>query len=211
MVNLIERELNAEGIDKIWWIEGDDGAFTGPLADWLKHSGDFMAHVKERGLVLQAGGCCGMYPLFYSKYFKDVYTVEPHPDNYECLSKNCEGYDNIHHGMYALGSHEGHIAMFNAKPGGDSLNVGMHRVNPTQHGNTHMIQIDQLELPKVDLIHLDLEGFEKEAIYGALQTITRDWPVIITERAGGAELLIRLGYTAVQTLTMDTIYVKVPL
>ena len=51
-------------------------------------------------------------------------------------------------------------------------------------GNTVAIQrisIDALALPRVDLVKLDIEGMELEALEGARQTIARTHPIILVE------------------------------
>lgn len=45
------------------------------------------------------------------------------------------------------------------------------------------IAIDMLELPRVDLIKLDIEGMEMDALAGAKQTIARCHPVVLVETA----------------------------
>jgi len=201
------RQCGVENIKELHWIKGDTGAWTGPLADWIECKDSFMSNVSNFDTVVQAGGCCGMYPRFYKNYFKNVYTFEPNPDNYECLKKNCDGIQGILHGQYALGPTPSKVSMNYARPGGDDINVGMHTINNTP-GDINMIMIDQLNLSACDLIHLDIEGFEEGAIYGALQTITKYWPVIIVERGNGRNLLERLGYVARATLKMDVVFVK---
>lgn len=207
-MELEKRACAHEGVGELFWIKGDTGAWTGPLQDWIECKSDFMEYVEEFDTVLQAGGCCGMYPRFYKNYFKNVHTFEPNVDNYECLVKNCEAYPEITHYNAALGPNQGVVSMNLARPGGDDINVGMHTVNIDRPGNTKMMMIDQLQLESLDLLHLDIEGFEEAAIIGGLQTITRFWPVIITERANGKGLLERLGYIEMKRLKMDAVFVK---
>jgi hypothetical protein len=44
-----------------------------------------------------------------------------------------------------------------------------------------MIKLDGFFSEKIDLIHLDLEGYEFEALKGAKELIERDKPLIILE------------------------------
>lgn len=44
-----------------------------------------------------------------------------------------------------------------------------------------IIAIDALQLPRVDLIKLDIEGMEMEALMGATQTIERCQPIVLVE------------------------------
>ena len=44
-----------------------------------------------------------------------------------------------------------------------------------------MIKLDTFITEKIDLIHLDLEGYEFEALKGAKELIERDKPIIVLE------------------------------
>jgi hypothetical protein len=44
-----------------------------------------------------------------------------------------------------------------------------------------MIKLDDFLHEKIDLIHLDLEGYEFEALKGAKELIERDKPIIVLE------------------------------
>ena len=68
--------------------------------------------------------------------------------------------------------------MLQASPGGDEMNVGMHRIGKIGEGNTKTTTIDSLELNECDLIHLDAEGHEVPILYGAADT--SDTLIIIT-------------------------------
>ena len=62
-----------------------------------------------------------------------------------------------------------------------------------------MVSIDSLNLPRLDLVKLDVEGMELEVIRGALDTLKRHLPVMLVEimksdRAAIETLLLGLGY-----------------
>ncbi len=62
------------------------------------------------------------------------------------------------------------------------------------------VKIDDLDLTQLDLLKIDVEGFEVKVLQGALQTITKLKPKIIIEthslklRAACHEILQSLGY-----------------
>ena len=65
------------------------------------------------------------------------------------------------------------------------------------------VTIDEINLPRVDFIKLDIEGMEMEALEGARQTIDRSVPILLIERikADGAQLtqwLEERGYQVMQ-------------
>jgi FkbM family methyltransferase len=200
------RTVDIEGVNQMLWPTRDFNAFHWPLQDWIRDREAFLKFVKARDVVVQAGGCCGMYPRFYKNHFKEVYTFEPDPTNYYCLERNCD-VDGIYHQNVALGSEEKLVSLDAPTAPGEENNVGMYTVNENP-GAVKMITIDSLGLHKCDLIHFDLEGYEPEALKGAINLIEKCSPVIITERACGREFLESIGYRAVQRTSMDTIFVR---
>lgn len=200
------RKCGYEGVDELLWVTSDKGAFgnerDGPLFDWIIGSKDFMSEVKKFDVVVQAGGNCGMYPRFYKNYFREVYTFEPDELNYYCLDINCTG-PGFHKFKGGLGNTDNSLQLRK----GSSTNVGTHKITDLP-GNVKMYRIDDLNLEHCDLIHLDIEGYEKNAILGAVKTIKKFSPVVITERAGGQDLLHDLGYKLHKKLKMDSVYIS---
>lgn len=131
---------------------------------------------KEKRTVIQAGGHCGLYAFQYSKMFENVYTFEPEEINYYCLQTNLNNINNIYINNCALGKETSTISMnINRK------NCGNHSVNLDNKGSIPLLTIDSFKIKNVDLIHLDLEGFELYALQGATNTINQYQPVIVLE------------------------------
>jgi FkbM family methyltransferase len=199
------RQCNYEGVNKLMWVTTDVGAFgnenDGPLFDWISEKDFFMENVKKFDVVVQAGGNCGMYPRFYKNYFKTVYTFEPDELNFSCLDINCDG-PGFFKFLGGLGAKREKLSLQRKS----SRNVGTHTIVNTP-GDIQMYRIDDLNLSDCDLIHLDIEGYEKNALIGAEQTIKKFKPVIITERSHGADFLKSLGYKTYLNLRMDTVFI----
>jgi len=107
--------------------------------------------------------------------FDWVHTFEPDPDNFEALCKNIEDVENIAAYHAALGSEAGTGSMDHIDPS----NIGAHQV---QDGNDFDIVIlDDFVLEDVDLVQLDIEGFEHFALMGGHRTIDANSPVIVLE------------------------------
>jgi len=198
------RHCGVEGVDELLWVSKDKGAFgsmtDGPLFDWISDSVKFMENVKKFETVLQAGGNCGMYARFYSNYFDRVITFEPEPLNFYCLDRNCVGPKFVKYNG-GLGNTTTEMGIKQGPP----TNVGMHKMVPGE--GTKMYRIDDLDINSCDLIHLDVEGYETEALKGAIETIKKFMPIIITERSNGESILRDLGYVMQEKLRMDTVYV----
>lgn len=209
------RKFGVEGIETLIWPIGDVGAYgdpkDGPWHDWIRDSETFLSYVPRKDMVIQAGGNCGMYAALYSRHFEWVVSVEPEDLNYYCLKENTKNLDNVHLHKAALGAK---IGRCNLRLGGRK-NVGTHTVRWNEGGDVPVLTIDsiveetdKLQYPPiVSLIHLDVEGSESEALEGALNTIRKHRPTVITERGRGTEHLFDLGYRLVYTGRMDNVFV----
>jgi len=73
-----------------------------------------------------------------------------------------------------------------------------------------MIALDSLALTDIDLIELDLEGYEYDALLGAKETIERNKPVLIIENAADEvkQFLSTLGYVEWKKINrLDSLFV----
>lgn len=161
--------------------------------------------------VIQAGGYTGFYAAQYSRLFEKVYTFEPDDDNYECLSHNVQDVQNCYHRKCALGSEHKKIRVQN-----NAENTGNCTVTDDT-GNIECMTIDSLELHNVDLLHLDIEGYEYHALLGAKNTIDKFKPLIVLETNGFCKnfgiseeqikkYLQGLGYGVHETWANDTVF-----
>lgn len=197
------REEDIDGVKEWLWPKSDDGLWTGPMEDWrLRHKHQIMRYSKNFRTVVQAGGGCGMYPRLLSNIFATVYTFEPHPDSFHCLVHNCHR-PNITKLNAAVGSH---AALVSIKPGNDH-NLGTHKIEERGNSSIPMLPIDAIAFRECDLIMLDIEGYEIEALKGAYQTIHKFKPVIFVERGHNCEAYLKeLNYEQVGVAAQDTIF-----
>ena len=161
---------------------------------------------KQRRTCIQAGGLFGEWPIELAKLFDTVQTFEPEPNNYEILLANVEGINNISAYPYALGMVRGRVDM--CRSNDEDRNPGAWY---TQFGNEiKQIAIDSFSVDDVDLIYLDIEGGETDALLGATETIKRCRPIIGLENKKN-EFWRRFGYTRspVEMLERDFGYVRV--
>ena len=123
---------------------------------------------------IQAGGAMGVWPYRLAQIFENVITFEGEPTNFQCLVKNLEGIDNVYAMYAALGKEDGMGAM-RLDPG-EEHNAGAYFVGPGS--DFPIMTIDSFGFKDVDLIYLDIEGAETDALLGAEETINRCQPVI---------------------------------
>lgn len=122
--------------------------------------------------VIQAGGNIGLWPIRMAECFDRVITFEPEPISHSCLVQNTLYISNIEVRNEALGIVLG-------KGGISRKSLGSHKMIDGDYVN--IIPIDHLDLSDVDLIQLDVEGYELLILKGALETIRRSHPIIQVE------------------------------
>ena len=203
---MFDNQLDYRKIEDRWWYTiKEDKAFDSILEGWDNFSKVYLEKVKNRNVVIQAGGYCGIFPKLFSEIFQLVYTFEPTPLNFYCLNKNCQS-SNVVKLQAALGNEHKNINVDVV----NSQNRGMNRVNTFNKGYIPMLRIDDLCLDDCDLIQLDCEGFEFEILKGAKNTIEKFYPVIAVEDTNPSieNLLFELKYEKVNSYGRDTVYAK---
>ena len=132
--------------------------------------------VKNKNVIIQAGGNAGFYVKKYANIFDKVYTFEPEPLSFFCLNLNVTT-PNVYKFQACLGDTHECVNLFNAA----DVGLGHGGSHVTGTGTTPTFMIDDLNLQICDLIHLDIEGYEKKALMGGIETIKRCKPVIALE------------------------------
>lgn len=153
------------------------------VADTWRHSlmhvksiEDAIARCKQRRTAVQAGGNIGLWPKRLSEVFVRVITFEPEPISRACVVANVPA--NVEVRAEALGAAAGACAI-------KRRGLGSHRV---QDGDSvTVLALDDLNLQDVDLLQLDIEGYEHHALIGARQTIARCLPIVQVELRGHTE------------------------
>lgn len=169
-----------------------------------------LSFVTGTKLCIQAGGNVGLWPKEFSKHFEAVYTFEPDHVNFRCLNLNCDE-KNIVKTQAALGSHAAFIDLHRI-----SNNCGAHSVGG--YGLIPTLRIDDFGFTNCDLIQLDIEGYEHNALLGAIETIKKFHPVIVVEDKGLSEKygtekghietwLKDFGYSLVSEIHRDLIFI----
>lgn len=197
---------------KITW-RSDDSHFE--TYNVLKSEKDLLnkikPYLKDNKIMVQAGGNCGLQIEKFAEHFDTVYTFEPDPINFYCLVNNLTMM-NVVKLQACVGKEKGTVSM-NFFPNIGGFNVG------NKSGPFPVILIDDLLLPHCNLIQLDVEGYEMNALLGSLETIKKYKPVVCLEiyenwlnRYGHSsheifEFMKSLDYLIVDTYVTDVIFV----
>lgn len=125
---------------------------------------------KRLRTAVQAGGNVGLWPRKLAASFRRVITFEPDAISRECLAVNVPPSVEVR--AEALGEVSGWCGV-------SHKSLGSHKV--TAGDTVRMIRLDDLVLTDVDLLQLDVEGYEAPALRGSAETIARCRPVIHVE------------------------------
>jgi FkbM family methyltransferase len=111
--------------------------------------------------VIDIGAWCGTWAKAIEPYARKVIAFEPDKIHFECLLKNAT--INCEARREAVGSEEKYISLT------DDNFTQAKRVDKS--GDTRMVTIDSLDYKGVDLIKIDVEGYEMEVLKGAQRTL----------------------------------------
>ncbi|NDB79064.1 FkbM family methyltransferase, partial [archaeon] len=133
-----------------------------------------------KNLCVQAGSNFGIFPHYISTFFNQVLTFEPSKILYDMSVVNLKSCNNIK--LLNAG-------LFEKKCTGtmhfDKQNCGASYMS-TLSGDTDLVTIDSImeDYNDCNLIYLDIEGMEYQALLGAKKTINKYKPVIVIENKG---------------------------
>lgn len=132
---------------------------------------------RNRRVVVEAGGNWGVWPARLSSRFETVYTFEPDPECFAALTVNTIAYPNVIRLQAGLGDKPVQIDLER-----EDNKTGSQHVCGS--GPLPLLRLDDFNLEICDLIWLDIEGYEFNALKGSEQTIARCNPVIAFEDKG---------------------------
>lgn len=188
-----------------------------------------LQHVKNHRSVIDIGAHIGISVLQWSESFKNVYAFEPMKEHYDCLISNTSDLSNVRCFNFAL-SNESSIknaAYRTTKNSGsfqllDDAYQQPSKKAPREIYTVETKRLDDYNFKEIDLIKIDVEGWELEVLYGAEKTIVENCPVLIVEFTGGNsnkslhqydvnnynDFIKRIGYVPVGSYDDDIIYIK---
>lgn len=134
---------------------------------------------KRLHTVIDGGAHIGLWSIHLVKKFQQVIAFEPMFKNFKCLRLNTLSNVNITLYQAALSNYTGQIGM--AGRGSKSFKWWVTPQGSIIDKFVSCLKLDTLNLQNVDLIKLDVESHEFEALQGAAETIQRCKPIIMIE------------------------------
>jgi FkbM family methyltransferase len=201
---------------KWFWPKIDENSWEGQNNAKNLHE-IVLKYVKNKNIMIQAGGNCGFILSHFVKHFNAIYTFEPDPINFYCLCNNITS-PNVYKLQACLGDKQETVQTQQLIRVNRLHDIGGVHVNGD--GSTPTIIIDNLNLKDCNLIQLDVEGYELKALKGAYNTIKKYKPVLCIElcekwlnryNTNSDEIfkfLNELGYSQVDEHQVDKIFVS---
>lgn len=187
------------------WFPDSDTHFAGQLArnplvadrgtyQYRKYEAA-LPHVRGRFHAVDIGAHVGLWSRVMALDFSNVTAFEPLADHVACFERNVtDAHVRLH--AVALAEKSGEVRV--APAGDNSGNAAVGDEGETVKART----LDSFRLRDIDLIKIDVEGFEVPVILGGEKTLKREKPAIIVEQKanGSAERYGRSPLDAVELL-----------
>lgn len=182
---------NVEGI----WLPDRDDHFEFHLRQGEKFRGAGTYQMRKikaaidatfkdrRRLAVDVGAHVGLWTRVLCPSFSRVVAFEPVPDLLLCLAANLDGIDNVEIFDVALSSSVSALNM--TAPGTNSGNWAVSSSVEAAHIEVLAKTLDFYAFTGVDLVKIDVEGWEREVLLGGEETIRACKPVVVVEQKPG--------------------------
>jgi hypothetical protein len=159
---MLEKSLRKDGVVRYQWRARDSA----------------VAACDQKRVCIDIGANVGLWSCDLVKSFDHVIAFEPVGEFIECFKKNVLESNYTMYQM-ALGREDSFIEM-NIVQG----NTGHTHIDQSSigKGTIPLKTLDSFNLTNVDMIKIDVEGFEGEILVGAMKTIEQNKPVLVIEQ-----------------------------
>lgn len=161
------------------------------ISSWIEQSGrlDHDEYLLPRILeligpgdyVVDCGAFVGDHSVAYRKAVGPtgfVWAFEPNPEAAQCLQHNMRKYGNVSVKQCGVGHKSETVGLITGPNAGASHLVAGQGID--------IVALDDLQLQRVNLIKMDVEGFELQALKGARQLLHNFHPKLVLEINRGA-------------------------
>jgi FkbM family methyltransferase len=117
-------------------------------------------------IIVDAGANIGLASVYFANKYPNakIISIEPEKNNFEILKKNISSYENIIPLNAALWNENKEICVIDVNDGSWGFQVGNNSDVPLQKINAFTVDkiMEMFNLPKIDLLKIDIECAEKE-------------------------------------------------
>jgi FkbM family methyltransferase len=122
------------------------------------------AQDKKFKKVIDVGAWCGTWTKALAPYCKKIIAFEPDKLHYKCLEKNTFNLSNVELFQYGIGETNKRISM-------SEDNFTQAKRLMEKEGNIEVKTIDHFEFGDIDLLKIDVEGYEMKVLEGAKKSL----------------------------------------
>ena len=172
-------------------------------------------YVKNFNNAIDIGANIGLHTVRFAQKFKSVFSFEPVTSVHECLKKNILKFNNVENYKVGLGENTAHKIISIPK---NNTNCGHYSIVDFTNFQNELID-EKIEIKRLDdfnltadLIKIDTQGYELPILRGSIETLKKNFPVLILELENKkdlkeVELLLNpLGYIRVKSNKHDIIW-----
>ena len=136
----------------------------------------------QNKLFIDIGANIGNHTIYFQDFFDSIISIEASEDTYQLLRFNTKNYDNIQTLNIGASSFAGKLKFRNNK-----FNVGASRIVEDNCDYDFSIDVDKLDNiiksdEKVNLIKIDVEGHELDALKGSYRILINSKPLVVFEQ-----------------------------
>jgi FkbM family methyltransferase len=143
--------------------------------------------VSRDSIIIDIGANIGLHSIYFANLAPDgfVLALEPSLDTFDLLRRNVNGKPNIALLNVAISDQGGLLEFFHASDNAYSSLMDTKRAAIARTTKVACMTIDDvanaLQLGRVDLVKIDVEGFEHNVLKGMTNVISKFHPVIFCE------------------------------
>ena len=144
-------------------------------------------YVSRRSTVIDIGANIGLHSIYFANLAQEgcVLALEPNLDTFDLLRRNVDGKTNIVPLNLAISDSGGVVEFFHASDSAYSSLMDTKRTTIAKTAKVPCMTVDDLvaalKIANVDLVKIDVEGFEYDVLKGMTKTISAFHPVIFCE------------------------------
>jgi FkbM family methyltransferase len=162
------------------WMTKTNNRVDGRLAYQYTKYEQALKWCKNRRVAIDIGAHIGLWSWYMARDFRDLAAFEPMQEHQDCWVLNMADRKNAELFCMALGNYKGFVHL-HCRTKGSS---GDTEIYPNADGKTEIGRLDDANLPEVDFIKIDCEGYELNVLQGAEKTLLAWKPCIVVEQKG---------------------------
>jgi FkbM family methyltransferase len=166
---LLHIDVSRSNAQQLLWLQG---------RRYIKERNLIAAIVKPGYIIVDIGANIGYYALMFAHHTGPrgrIVCLEPEPANLRELHANIDNNrlnELVTVKPWAAGDYDGDLQFAPGLNGQPSPDGSM---------TVHVVKVDSLQLPHVDMLKIDVEGYEGAVLNGAIKVIKRNKPAIFLE------------------------------